>query len=67
MLERDTVEIVVQVNGRLRDRFQAPATATREELVELARARPNVQAHLEGREVVNIVVVPGRLVNFVVR
>ena len=42
LLERDVVEIVVQVNGKVRDRVQAPATATREELEALARERPNV-------------------------
>ena len=55
LLERDVVEIVVQVNGKLRDRVQAPATASREELEALARERPNVhrahrrQAGREGR------------------
>jgi leucyl-tRNA synthetase len=67
LLERPVVEVVVQVNGRLRDRVQAPADAPRETLVDLARARPNVQAHLDGHEVARVVVVPGRLVNFVLR
>jgi leucyl-tRNA synthetase len=55
------------VNGKLRDRVSAPAGATQEALEELARERPNVQAHLDGHEIVRVVVVPGRLVNFVVR
>jgi leucyl-tRNA synthetase len=67
LLERDLVEVVVQVNGRLRDRLQAAPTAGREELESMARDRPNVQAHVDGHEVVKVVVVPGRLVNFVVR
>jgi leucyl-tRNA synthetase len=67
LLERDVVEVVVQVNGRLRDRIHAPADASREALEALALERPNVQAHLDGHEVVRVVVVPGRLVNFVVR
>jgi leucyl-tRNA synthetase len=67
LLERDLVEIVVQVNGRLRDRMQAPATTARDELEELARERPKVQSHLDGKDVVKVVAVPGRLVNFVVR
>jgi leucyl-tRNA synthetase len=67
LLERDLVEVVVQVNGKLRDRVQAtPATST-DELEALARERPNVQTHVDGREVVRVVVVPGKLVNFVVR
>ena len=67
LLERDVVEVVVQVNGKLRDRIEAPADASREQLEALARERPNAPAHLDGHEVVKVVVVPGRLVNFVVR
>jgi leucyl-tRNA synthetase len=67
LLERETVEVVVQVNGKLRDRVQAPTSASRGELEELARARPNVQAHTDGREVTKVIVVPAKLVNFVVR
>jgi len=67
LLERDVIEIVVQVNGKLRDRIQASPTASREELEELARGRPNVQAHIDGKQVMKVVVVPAKLVNFVVR
>ncbi len=67
LLESDVVEIVVQVNGKLRDRVQAPATATREELEALARERPNVIAHMDGKQVMKVIVVPAKLVNFVVR
>ncbi len=66
-LERDTVQIVVQVNGKVRDRFDAPADAGREAVEAAARERPNVQAHIDGKDVVKVVVVPGRLVNLVVR
>ena len=67
LLERDVVEVAVQINGKLRDRIQAPADSPREQLEALARERPNVIRHLDGNEVVKVVVVPGRLVNFVVR
>jgi leucyl-tRNA synthetase len=67
MLERDTVEVVVQVNGKLRDRVQAPSGTPSEDLESLARERPNVQAHVDGREIVKAIVVPDKLVNFVVR
>jgi leucyl-tRNA synthetase len=66
-LERDVIEVAVQVNGKLRDRIQAAADTSRDELESLARSRPNVTRHLDGREVVKVIVVPGRLVNFVVR
>ncbi len=67
LLERDTVEVVLQVNGKLRDRVQAPADAPRDALEQMARERPRIQAHVNGRDVVKVVVVPGKLVNFVVR
>jgi leucyl-tRNA synthetase len=66
-LEHETVTIVVQVNGKVRDRFDAPPSTSREQLEALARERPNAQQHLDGHEVVKVVVVPGKLVNFVVR
>ena len=67
LLERETVEVVLQVNGKLRDRIQAPADATREALEAMAREQPRIQAHLNGNEVVKVIVVPAKLVNFVVR
>ena len=67
LLERDVVEVVVQINGKLRDRLQAPSGAPRDALEALARERPRVQAQLDAREVVKVVVVPGKLVNFVVK
>ncbi len=67
MLARDTFELVCQVNGKVRDRVEAPSGASEEELLELARAAANMQAHLEGKETVKEIVVPGRLVNIVVR
>jgi leucyl-tRNA synthetase len=66
LLERDTVEVVLQVNGKLRDRLQVPASISDEELVELARASERVRAHLNGGEPRKTIVVPGKLVNFVV-
>jgi leucyl-tRNA synthetase len=67
LLVSDVNEIVVQVNGKLRDRVAAPADATREEQEQLARSSPKVQSHLNGAQIVKTVVVPGKLVNFVVR
>ena len=67
LLERDAYELVCQVNGKLRDRVQAASGATPDELKELCRAAPNVQAHIDGKDVVKEIVVPGKLVNLVVR
>ncbi|MBA2296519.1 MAG: leucine--tRNA ligase [Actinobacteria bacterium] len=66
MLEHETVELVVQVNGKVRDRLQVAAATSEEELVSLARASERVQAHLNGGEPRKTIVVPGKLVNFVV-
>jgi leucyl-tRNA synthetase len=66
-LETDTVTVVVQVNGKVRDRFEAAPGTAREELEATARALPNAAQHLDGREVVKVVVVPDKLVNVVVR
>jgi leucyl-tRNA synthetase len=67
LLMSDTFELVVQVNGKLRDRIEVPAGASREEQERLARQSPKVESHLNGGEVAKTVVVPGKLVNFVVR
>ncbi|MFW5454005.1 leucine--tRNA ligase [Thioalkalivibrio sulfidiphilus] len=66
-LESDTVELVVQVNGKLRAQIQVPAAAERAAIEEAALADENVQRHIEGKTVVKMVVVPGRLVNVVVK
>jgi leucyl-tRNA synthetase len=67
LLESDVYELVCQVNGKLRDRVQAPSDTGREELIALCRAAPNVQAHIDGKQVIKEIVVPGKLVNLVVR
>ena len=67
LLVSDTVTLIVQVNGKLRDRIEAGADAPREELLRLARESEKVSRHLDGKEVVKEVVVPGKLVNLVVR
>jgi leucyl-tRNA synthetase len=61
-----TVTIVVQVNGRTRERIKAPAGIGEQALHALALACPAVQHHLDGRPPQRVVVVPGRLVNVVI-
>jgi leucyl-tRNA synthetase len=65
LLEAGTVEVVVQVNGRIRDRLQVSPDLPEEELVSLALASERVQAHLNGGKPARTIVVPGKLVNFV--
>jgi leucyl-tRNA synthetase len=64
-LERQTFELVVQVNGKVRDRFEVDADLPESELVARALASPRVQAHLNGAEPAKTIVVPGKLVNLV--
>jgi leucyl-tRNA synthetase len=65
LLAKDEAVVVVQVNGKLRDRVSVPSGASEEEHVRLARESSKVTAHLDGRPIVKTVVVPGKLVNFV--
>jgi leucyl-tRNA synthetase len=65
-LERDTFELVIQVNGRVRDRLEVATDLPEDELIERAKASPRVQTHLNGKEIRQAIVVPRRLVNFVV-
>ena len=66
-LERESVTVVVQVNGKLRERMEAPVDAADADLLAMARALPRVAGEIEGRTVVREIVVPGRLVNLVVK
>jgi leucyl-tRNA synthetase len=66
LLEQETFELVVQVNGRVRGRIEVPADLSEDELVERAKELPRVRSHLNGKEIRKTVVVPRRLVNLVV-
>jgi leucyl-tRNA synthetase len=63
----EAVTVVIQVNGKLRDRLEVPVGAARDDVLSLARAAHNAVRFLEGKQVVKEVYVPGKLVNFVVR
>jgi leucyl-tRNA synthetase len=67
LLASDSFALVVQVNGKLRDRIEAPADASEAELLALARESEKARRHLDGKQVVKEIVVPGKLVNIVVR
>lgn len=66
-LKVDNVEIVLQVNGKVRGRLTVPAEATKEELEKIAMADSNVQAHIGDATVRKVICVPGRLVNIVAK
>ena len=65
-LDADEVELVVQVNGKLRGSLRVAKGADRAEIERLAMQNANVQKHIAGQTVKKVVVVPGRLINVVV-
>ncbi len=67
MLEVDRVEIVIQVNGKVRGRVEVPVESSEEELVEEARGNERVGELLKGKEVIKVITVPNKLVNIVLR
>ncbi len=66
LLQRDTIELVIQVNGKVRDRMTVAAGLPKEELIALAKSSERVQDYLDGKEPRQVIVVPDKLVNFVV-
>jgi len=67
-LARDEeITLVIQVNGKLRDRVTVPASTTEVEARQIAAESTRVKPYLEGKERVNDIYVPGRLINLVVR
>lgn len=67
-LARDEeVTLIVQVNGKLRDRITVPATISEDDARQLAQGSPKVKAHTEGKQLVKAIYVPGKLVNLVVK
>ena len=66
-MAREEVEIVLQINGKVRDRLVIPAGLDRAGMEKAALAQPKVMAYTEGKTVVKVVTVPGKLVNIVVK
>ncbi len=67
LLTEDTVEIPVQVNGKVRSRVKVAVDAPNDAVLSLAKLDEHVARHLEGKEIVKEIVVPGKMVNLVVR
>ncbi len=67
MLQADTFQLVCQVNGKVRDRVDAPSGAPKDELERLCLESRGVKVHLDGHEIAKVIVVPDKLVNVVVR
>ena len=66
-LVQDEATIVLQINGKLREQFKVAAGLSKEELEKEIMSRPETKARLEGKEIVKVIAVPGRLVNVVVK
>ncbi|HOD48542.1 MAG TPA: leucine--tRNA ligase [Candidatus Hydrogenedentes bacterium] len=67
LLTEDTVDIAVQVLGKLRGIVKVPVDASKDQILAAAKSEPNVQRHLEGKNIVKEIYVPGKLVNLVVK
>ena len=65
LLSRDELEIVVQVNGKVRAKMMVPATADRDEIETLAKEQENVRRFLGDASIRKVIVVPNKLVNIV--
>jgi len=63
----EEVEVVIQINGKVRGRMTVPAGSSQEELLKAARQQPRISELLEGKEIVRQVIVPDKLVNIVAR
>jgi len=66
-LEKDNLQIIVQVNGKLRSRIEVPASASKDEIEAAAINDENVKRFTDDKQVIKVIVVPGKLVNIVVR
>ena len=67
MVEADTVEIAVQVNGKIRARVQVPAGASKDQTLEVAMKDSQISSQIQGKAIIKQIVVPGKLVNLVVK
>jgi leucyl-tRNA synthetase len=66
-LQRENIIMVIQINGKLRGSFSVNADITEDELFEIASNDNKIASHLDGREIVKKIFIPGKLLNIVVR
>src|ERR1700693_6102307 len=67
LAQEDELEIPVQINGKLRSRITVPADATKDDVLDRALADEKVRSFIAGKQIVNQIYVPGKLVNIVVK
>jgi len=61
----DSITLILQVNGKLRDKLEVPRGLSKEDLDRFARTSPNVMKHIDGKEIKKVIIVPDKLVNIV--
>lgn len=66
-LEMDEITLVIQINGKVRDKLDVPKNISKEDLQAKVLAEPRIKKYIEGKEVVKVVIVPGKLINVVVK
>ncbi len=66
-LKKDEIEIVVQINGKNKEKINIPGDATREDMLKIAEENEKIKGLTEGKNVVKVIAVPGRLINIVVK
>lgn len=66
-LKKETIDIVIQINGKLKDKISIPATTSKEEMITLALKNKKVESAIEGKEVIKTISIPGKLVNIVIK
>jgi leucyl-tRNA synthetase len=67
LAKEEEITLVVQVNGKLRDRINVPASITEDEAKEVALNSPKIKSHTQNKRITNLIYVPGKLVNIVVK
>ena len=65
-IKDDSYEMVVQVNGKVRGKIEISSNTSEEEMVDIALGIPNVNANIQGKEIIKVIVIPKKLVNIVV-
>ena len=66
-LVKDTVEIVVQINGKIKEKINIAGDSSKEEMEKIAVENDNIKALTEGKNIVKIIAVPNKLINIVVK
>ncbi len=67
LAKASTITLVAQVNGKVKDKIEADAETTKEDLEKIALSSPKIQELIQGKEIVKVIVVPGKLVNIVIK